>query len=57
MPQINKPGLAIVFRNPEPQRESHYPNRWLLFRRDFQVRIYVSRDTASRPSIVRKEAA
>ena len=39
MPQINKPGLAIVFRNPEPQRESHYPNRWLLFRRDFQVRI------------------
>jgi hypothetical protein len=57
MSQVNKSGLAIVFSNPAPRRESQYPNGWLLFRRNFQVRIYVSRDTASRPTIVRKEAA
>jgi hypothetical protein len=57
MPQINKSGLAIVFSNPAPQRETKYPDGWLLFRRESQVRIYVSRDTGSNPRILRKEAA
>lgn len=57
MPVINKSNLAIAFSNPEPRRESQYPNGWMLIRPHSQVRIYVSRDCARRPSIVRKEAA
>jgi hypothetical protein len=57
MPLTTKSNLAIVFSNPEPRRESQYPNGWMLIRGERQVRIYVSRDDASRPSIVKKEAA
>jgi hypothetical protein len=52
-----KSELAIVFRNPRPRRESQFPNGWMLFHRGYQVRIYVSRDAARRPTIVAKEAA
>jgi hypothetical protein len=57
MPLTTNSNLAIVFSNPEPRRESQYPNGWMLIRGERQVRIYVSRDDASRPSIVKKEAA
>lgn len=57
MSLFKKEGLAIVFRNPRPRRESQYPNGWMLLRRNSQVRIYVSRDGAHRPTIVGKEAA
>jgi len=57
MRRINKSSLAIVFSNPQPRREPQYPNGWMLIRGDSQLRIYVSRDHASRPSIVKKEAA
>jgi hypothetical protein len=57
MPLVDKSSLAIVFSNPEPRRESQYPNGWMLIRGESQVRIYVSRDRGSRPSIVKKEAA
>jgi len=57
MTPVNRSGLAIVFSNSQPRRESQYPDRWLLLRRNLLVRIYVSRDSASRPSIVKKEAA
>jgi hypothetical protein len=57
MTPVNTSGLEIVFRNSHPRRQSLYPKKWLLVRRDFRVRIYVSRDSASRPSIIKKEAA
>ena len=30
MRPVNRAGLAIVFRNPESQRESQYPDGWVL---------------------------
>lgn len=57
MQPVNSAGLAIVFRNPEPQRESQYPDGWTLLSSDGQLKIFVSHDDARRPRIVRKEAA
>ena len=50
MQPLNTAGLAIVFRNPEPRRESQCPD-------GRQLKIFVCRDDARRPRIVRKEAA
>jgi hypothetical protein len=57
MQPVNTAGLAIVFRNPELRRESQYPDGWMLFTSDRQLTIFVCRDDAERPRIVRKEAA
>jgi hypothetical protein len=57
MSPVNKSGLAIVFRNPKPLRESQYPNVWTLVTSDRQLKIFVCRNDARRPCIVRKEAA
>jgi hypothetical protein len=53
----NKAGLAIVFRNPQPQREARYPGGWILLAGDRQIQVLVCRDEARRPHVVRKEAA
>ena len=58
MTQTNKAGLGIVARNPEVEWEKQYFSVWLLCARDREdLRIFVSRDGATRPRIVRKEAA
>jgi hypothetical protein len=57
MQPINTAGLAIVFRNPEPRRESQYPDGWTLLTSDGQLKIFVGRDNARRPRVLRKEAA
>jgi len=53
----NKAGLAIVFRNPQPQREAGFPGGWILLAGDRQIEVVVSLDEARRPHVVRKEAA
>ena len=57
MKPVNTAGLAIAFRNPEPRRESQYPNGWMLNTSARQLKIFVGRDDARRPRIMRKEAA
>jgi hypothetical protein len=57
MSLVNKSGLAIVFRNPKPLRELQYPNVWTLLTSERQLNIFVCRNDARRPCIVRKEAA
>jgi hypothetical protein len=57
MKPVNTAGLAIVFRNTEPQREPQYPDGWTLLTSDGQLKIFVCRDDARRPRVVRKEAA
>jgi len=57
MQPANKSGLAIVYRNSQPQREAQYPNGWTLLTGDGQFKVFVCRDHASRPRVVRKEAA
>jgi len=57
MKPVNTEGLAIVFRNPEPRRESQYPDGWMLNTSGRQFKIFVGRDDTRRPRIVRKEAA
>lgn len=57
MQRLNTAGLAIVFRNPEPQRELQYPNTWLLQAERRALKIFVVLDGAKRPRIVRREAA
>ena len=53
----NTSGLAIVFRNSLPQREAQYPVAWNLLTRDNRFKVLVCREGASRPRVVRKEAA
>lgn len=53
----NKAGLAIVFRNPEPQRELQYPQGWSLFTSEQEFNVVVRREDGKRPRVVRKEAA
>ena len=53
----NQAGLAIVFRNPQPEREERYPGAWILLAGDQQIQVEVCRDDARRPHVVRKEAA
>ena len=58
MTQADGASLAIVFRNPEPRREMQSSSTRLLFARDRgDLRISVARNGASRPRVVRKEAA
>lgn len=57
MQPVNPAALAIVFRNPQPRRESQYPDGWTLLASDRQLKIFVCHDDARRPRIVRKEAA
>lgn len=57
MQPVNTAGLAIVFRNSEPRRESQYPDGWTLLTSDGQLKIFVCREDAGRPRVVRKEAA
>lgn len=57
MQPVNPAGLTIVFRNPEPRRESQYPNTWLLQAERQALKIFVVLDGANRPRIVRREAA
>jgi hypothetical protein len=57
MQPINTVGLTIVVRNPQPRRESQYPDGWMLLTSDCQLKIFICRDDATRPRIVRKEAA
>ncbi len=57
MQPVNTAGLAIVFRNPEPRLEPQYPDGWTLLTSDGQLKIFVCRDDARRPRVVRKEAA
>ena len=57
MKPANTAGLAIVFRNPEPRREAQYPEGWMLLSSARRLQIFVGRDDARRPRIVRKEAA
>ncbi|MGA2457911.1 MAG: hypothetical protein ABSF85_10115 [Terriglobales bacterium] len=46
MKPVNTAGLTIVFRNPEPRRESQYPDGWMLNTSGRQFRIFVGRDDA-----------
>jgi hypothetical protein len=58
MTQTNAAGLEIVFRNPEARRGVQCSSTWLLYARDHEdFRVLVTCDGASRPRIVRKEAA
>jgi hypothetical protein len=57
MQPVNTAGLAIVFRNPAPRRESQCLDWWMLLTADRRLKIIVCRDDARRPRIVRKEAA
>ena len=57
MKPVNTVGLAIVFRNSEPRREAQYPEGWMLLSSDRRLQIFVGRDDARRPRVVRKEAA
>jgi hypothetical protein len=57
MQPVNTAGLAIVFRNPAPRRESQCPDGWMLLTADRRLKIIVCRDDARRPRIVWKEAA
>lgn len=52
-----RPDLAVVFRNDEPRREAHYPSGWILLTHDEQFNVFVSRDNARYPRVVRKQAA
>jgi hypothetical protein len=53
----NTAGLAIVFRNPQPRRETRYPDGWILLSRKHQFTVLVCRDETRRPHVIRKEAA
>jgi hypothetical protein len=53
----NTAALAIILRNPKPRRESQYPDGWMLLTSDRRLKIFVGRDDARRPRVVRKEAA
>jgi hypothetical protein len=57
MQVTNKAGLAIVFRNPEPQREWKYPDGWIVVAGDNEFKVLVCRDETRRPHVIRKEAA
>jgi hypothetical protein len=57
MQPVNAAGLAIVFRNPDPQRQFHYPNGWMLLASERRLKIFVYRDDTRSPRVVRKEAA
>jgi|GraSoiStandDraft_43_1057313.scaffolds.fasta_scaffold30767_1 hypothetical protein len=57
MSQTSESGLKIVFRNPQPKRELQQTTTWLLYARDFDLRIVVSHDRGNRPRILSKEAA
>ena len=58
MTQTNAAGLEIVFRSPEPRHGVQHSSTWLLYARDHEdFRVFVTCDGASRPRIVRKEAA
>ena len=57
MKPVNTAGLAIVFRNTEPRREPQYPDGWTLLTSEGQLKVFVARDDARRPRVVRKEAA
>ncbi len=57
MSQTSQSGLTIVFRNPQPKRELQQTTTWLLYARDFDLRIVVWHDRGSRPRILSKEAA
>ena len=50
-------GLEVVFRNPEPRRESPCSNVWLLFAAGQSVKVIVAQDGVRRPRVVWKEAA
>jgi hypothetical protein len=53
----NTAGLAIVFRNPQPRRETRYPDGWMLLSADHQFKVLVCRDETRRPHVIHKEAA
>ncbi len=56
--QRNESGLAIVFRNSAPRRESQYATTWLSHAGDRPpLKLVVCSHGASRPRIVHKEAA
>jgi hypothetical protein len=57
MQVANTAGLAIVFRNPAPQRESGYPGGWTVLAGDHEFKVLVCRDETRRPHVVHKEAA
>ena len=57
MRPANTAGLAIVFRNPQPRRETRYPGGWILLSHDHQFKVFVGRDETRRPRVVHKEAA
>jgi hypothetical protein len=52
-----RPDLAVVFKNDQPRREAHYPHEWILLTHDQQFDVFVSRDNARSPRVVRKKAA
>ena len=54
MSQTSESGLKIVFRNPQPKRELQQTTTWLLYARDFDLRIVVSHDRGNRPRILSK---
>jgi hypothetical protein len=53
----NKSGLAIIFTNPQPEREAQYPDGWILLTGNRQFNILVCRDGRRHPYVVQKEAA
>jgi len=57
MQVANTAGLAVVFRNTQPQREAQYPDRWILLTGDHEFQVLVCRDDVRRPYVVGKEAA
>jgi len=57
MQTISGSGLAVIFSNPEPKRESQYPDAWLLLAHGRELKIIVSHDDANHPRVVRREAA
>jgi hypothetical protein len=49
--------LAIIFRNPQPARQTEYPDGWILFSGAQQFNVVVRHDGGRHPRVVRKEAA
>lgn len=49
--------LSVVNRNPQPSRDRHYPEWWLVFWHGEEFQIHVAHDSDYRPHVLYKSAA
>jgi len=51
------PRLKVIASNDQPERESNFPETWLLYKENDTIEVHVMHDRLKRPFVRAKSAA